>query len=70
MAGGCLQSSEPGLLPVIAFSAHHNSKTVRQAYALGAHSFISKLLNLTDWESYFKRLGTYWLDTVTLPFAY
>jgi DNA-binding NtrC family response regulator len=54
-------------LPVIVLSSHHDSDIVEKAYELGAHSFISKPLNLDEWEHYFKVLNDYWLGTVTLP---
>ncbi|GAB2544986.1 response regulator [Spirosoma aerophilum] len=54
-------------LPVIVLSSYHDSEIVEKSYELGAHSFISKPLNLDGWEHYFKVLNDYWLGTVTLP---
>ena len=57
-------------IPVVVLSAHQDEDTVRQAYDLGAHSFLAKPYFLPDWEAYFKTLQTYWFQTVTLPPAY
>lgn len=54
-------------LPVIVLSSHHDDTVVEKAYELGAHSFISKPLNLDGWEYYFRVMNEYWLGTVTLP---
>lgn len=54
-------------LPIVVLSAYHDSEAVRQAYQLGAHSFIGKPFNRQDWKAHFEILRTYWLDVVTLP---
>ncbi|MFD2571905.1 response regulator [Spirosoma soli] len=57
-------------MPVIVFNAHYDSQTIRAAYDLGAHSFISKPSNAQEWSDYFKSMAEYWLRTVSLPPKY
>ena len=54
-------------LPVLVLSAQENPDCIRQAYELGAHSFLTKPHNLEGWEIQFKLLSIYWLGVVTLP---
>ena len=54
-------------LPLIVLSAQSDQGHALQAYCLGAHSFIAKPLTLSEWETCFQQLGTYWFETVTLP---
>ncbi|MVM31230.1 response regulator [Spirosoma sp. HMF4905] len=54
-------------LPVIVLSTQSEAGLVEKAYALGAHSFLTKPFNLDEWENLFKILNEYWLGTVTLP---
>ncbi|MFD2934804.1 response regulator [Spirosoma flavum] len=57
-------------LPVLVLSSYQGPDYVQQAYELGAHSFIEKPLNLSDWENHFQALGAYWLGVVTLADKY
>ena len=53
-------------LPVLVLSAHPDPDDVKQAYELGALSFIRKPVGLAKWEQYFQTLRDYWLEVVTL----
>ncbi|AUD06782.1 response regulator [Spirosoma pollinicola] len=55
------------LLPIVVFSSSKDIGIVRQAYELGAHSFLSKPSSLDDWESTFQTLNEYWFNIASLP---
>ncbi|RZK75601.1 MAG: response regulator [Pedobacter sp.] len=55
------------LLPIVVLSSSKDIDIIRQAYELGAHSFLSKPSSLDDWESTFRTLNEYWFDIISLP---
>lgn len=55
------------LLPVVVISLDGQSETIRQAYNLGAHGFIHKSIDRTEWEKQSASLADYWLRVVDLP---
>lgn len=57
------------LLPIIVLSSSKDTDIVRQAYELGAHSFLSKPSSLDEWESTFQSLNDYWFGIISLPLS-
>jgi len=55
------------LLPIVVLSSSKDIDIIRQAYELGAHSFLSKPSSLDEWESTFQALNEYWFDIISLP---
>ena len=60
-----LRSQYP-LLPIVVLSSSKDISIIRQAYELGAHSFLSKPSNLDEWESTFQTLSVYWFGIISL----
>lgn len=55
------------LLPIIVLSSSKDTDIIRQAYVLGAHSFLRKPSSLDEWESTFRTLNEYWFNLISLP---
>lgn len=59
------------LLPVVILTTSRESLDMRQAYSLGANSYIRKPVNFDRFERAIALIGAYWLDlnetTETLP---
>ena len=55
------------IVPVVVLSAFQDVHHVKQAYDLGAHSFLGKPTDIKKQISSFKTLYEYWGTTVTLP---
>lgn len=56
-----------GQVPVVTFSSSDNSADILRTYELGASSYLKKPVDYDQWLLYFQTLGSYWLETVTLP---
>ncbi|WP_461102196.1 response regulator [Spirosoma koreense] len=54
-------------LPIIVLSGSQEEDLIRQAYELGASSYLSKPTSLDAWERCFLVFNLYWSGTVTLP---
>lgn len=55
------------LLPVVLISIDGQFETIRQAYEVGAHSFIQKSNEGHRWNEQLASLANYWLTVVNLP---
>jgi len=55
------------LLPVVLLSVDGQLETIRQAYDLGAHSFIHRSIDWPRWQEQLGSLTDYWLKVVNLP---
>jgi CheY-like chemotaxis protein len=64
---GVKQIPAPIRPPVVVLSVSREEEDVKQAYQLGASSFISKPLGDAEWLGYFDTIRRYWWETVTLP---
>ncbi|WP_128543357.1 response regulator [Larkinella soli] len=53
--------------PVVVLSHSDSPVDIREAYDLGANSYIAKPLNQDDWMAYFQTLREYWWQAVMLP---
>jgi len=54
-------------IPVIILTTSQADADIKQAYQLGANSFIQKPFKYTDFKSAMEALQNYWLNVVKLP---
>jgi two-component system response regulator len=54
-------------VPIIIFSTSDNHEDVRQAYGLGAVSYITKPLSFVKLVSVMKAVKDFWFESATLP---
>lgn len=54
-------------VPIVVFSMSKDEEDIRQSYGLRAASYITKPVNLGDFEEVIKTLEQYWLGAVVLP---
>lgn len=61
--------NDPALrrIPVVVLSTSKADTDIRQAYDLGANSFVTKPAMFGDLVKLMKRLSEYWFETVHLP---
>ncbi len=53
--------------PVVVLTTSSDKVDVHKSYELGANSFITKPISLTEMKAFTQILRTYWFDVVTLP---
>jgi CheY-like chemotaxis protein len=56
-------------IPVVVMTTSNDEEDVRDTYALGANSFITKPVTLSGLVDVMRTLAGYWFDTVELPGA-
>lgn len=54
-------------IPVVVLTTSSDKVDVHKSYELGANSFITKPISLTEMRAFTQILRTYWVDVVTLP---
>ena len=54
-------------IPIVVLTTSSQEEDILQTYDLGANSFITKPVALTDFIALFDKLGNYWLGVVSLP---
>lgn len=54
-------------IPVIIFSTSNLAQVIREMYALGASSYITKPLHFLDLVKVFEAIDKYWIKIVCLP---
>lgn len=57
----------PRGIPVVVLTTSSDKVDVHKSYELGANSFITNPISLTEMRAFTKILRTYWFDVVTLP---
>ncbi|AZZ91815.1 response regulator [Hahella sp. KA22] len=50
------------LLPVVILTSSDESSDIKEAYRLGANSYINKPVNFTEFSRQMNLMGEYWLD--------
>ncbi len=55
-------------IPIVILSTSANKKDVSRAYSLGTNCYITKPVEIADFQSKLKSIPLYWLRTNTIPF--
>lgn len=61
--------SDPALraLPIVVLSSSNAQADVQQCYDLGANSYLSKPMGLSEFRTIVQKMEEFWLETVKLP---
>ncbi len=61
-------NKETKYIPIVILSTSANEKDVSRAYSLGTNCYITKPVEIADFQSKLKSIPLYWLRTNTIPF--
>ena len=60
-------NKETKYIPIVILSTSANEKDVSRAYSLGTNCYITKPVEIADFQSKLKSIPVYWLRTYTKP---
>ena len=60
-------NKETKYIPIVILSTSANEKDVSRAYTLGTNCYITKPVEIADFQSKLKSIPLYWLRTNTIP---
>ncbi|MHA2243658.1 MAG: response regulator [Candidatus Hodarchaeales archaeon] len=61
-------NKETRYIPIVILSTSANEKDVSRAYTLGTNCYITKPVEIAEFQSKLKSIPLYWLRTNTIPF--